>query len=386
MEAIRKKVAIIGGGTSALFLASFLDTDLFDVTIFEKKNSLGRKFLVAGDGGFNLTHAEPLSDFKIRYTPSEFLNSALENFSNEDLRAWLLSIGIPTFAGSSQRIFPESGIKPIEVLNAIQDHLQKKGIKFTFNKTFTNWDQEQTPVLNFEERVKADIIVFALGGASWKVTGSDGAWHEIFQNQELSVVPFNAANCAYKVQWKEEFIQKYEGEPLKNISISIAGKTQNAIYGLSPEIQKQLQANQEVKVNLDFKPMLEWSQVVDKLKKSNSNTTTILKEKLKLPKAIISLLKSKLNKAEFLDEEKLAWYIKNFPLNIKEAANIDEAISTAGGVSLSAIDSNFELKKMPSQFCIGEMLDWNAPTGGYLIQACASQGVLLAQYLNKTIT
>ncbi len=395
---MRKKVAIIGGGTSALFLASFLDTDLFEVTIYEKKGSLGRKFLVAGDGGFNLTYSESISKFKSRYTPTEFLDPALDCFSSEDLRSWLLSIGIPTFVGSSRRVFPESGIKPIEVLKAIQEHLQSKGVQFLFNKTFTNWDQDQVPILNSEERVEADYVVFALGGASWKVTGSDGAWHKSFQKQGLDVVPFSAANCAYKVQWSEEFIDKFEGEPLKNLSITIDRKKQkgevvitkfgiegNAIYGLSPEIQTRLQSNKEAKVYLDFKPMLDLDQLVTKMKSSKSNTTTTLKEKVKLPKAVIALLKSKLSKSEFLDEEKLAIYIKSFPLIITEAAEIDEAISTAGGLSLSAVDSNFELKKMPEQFCIGEMLDWNAPTGGFLIQACASQGVLLAQHLNKSI-
>jgi predicted flavoprotein YhiN len=168
VPAMKKKVAIIGGGTASLFLAAFLDTDIFDVTIFEKNTTLGRKFLVAGDGGLNLTHAEKLSTFKAKYTPTSFLDNALNNFSNADLRTWMQRIGIPTFLGSSGRVFPEKGIKPITVLKCIETHLKEKNVQFEFNKTFTGWNEENALEFNSNEIVHSDYVVFALGGASWK--------------------------------------------------------------------------------------------------------------------------------------------------------------------------------------------------------------------------
>lgn len=389
-------MTIIGGGTAGLFLAAFLNTDMYDVTIFEKKASLGRKFLVAGDGGFNLTHAEELASFKSRYTPVSFLDNALDNFSNTALRTWLLSLGIPTFVGSSGRVFPEKGIKPIKVLKCIKAHLINKHVKFEFNKTFTNWDKENSLEFNSTEIIKSDYTVFALGGASWKVTGSDGSWLDVFYKKGIDTLPFRPSNCAYRIIWHEKFIQNNEGKPLKNISISLKNKIQkgeavitkfgiegNAIYGLSPEIQAVLASKNEVVVYADFKPTSDLPKLIEKLTRSKLNTTSALREKIKLPRAVIELIKGTLTKEEFMDISTLAKFIKNFPLTIVDSAPIDEAISTSGGINLNAIDSNFEFKKFKDHFCIGEMLNWDAPTGGYLIQACASTGVYLAHQLNN---
>jgi hypothetical protein len=393
---MKKTVAIIGGGTASLFLAAFLDTDIFDVTIFEKNTTLGRKFLVAGDGGFNLTHSEELATFKSKYTPPSFLDNALDKFSNADLRTWMQSIGIPTFVGSSGRIFPKKGIKPIQVLKCIEAHLKEKNVQFKFNKTFTGWNEENALAFNSNEIVTSDYTVFAVGGASWKVTGSDGSWLSIFKQKEIETLPFQPANCAYEINWNDKFIQNNEGKPLKNISISFQNKTQkgeavitkfgiegNAIYGLSPGIQALLTSKNEAMVYVDFKPTIDLPTLLEKLTHSNSNITTLLKEKLKLSRTIIDLIKITLTKEEFLDLPILAKFIKKFPLEITAAATIDEAISTSGGISLNAINSEFGIKKIENHFCIGEMLDWNAPTGGYLIQACASMGVYLAGSLNE---
>jgi uncharacterized flavoprotein (TIGR03862 family) len=379
-----------------LFLAAFLDTEIYDVSIYEKKKSLGRKFLVAGDGGFNLTHSEDLVHFKSRYTPPSYLDHVLDVFDNQSFRTWLLKLGIPTFVGSSGRVFPEKGIKPIEVLRSIETHLINNGVKFQFNKSFTNWGEDNSIELNSGEIVKADYTVFALGGASWKVTGSDGSWLSAFKEKGISTLKFKPANCAYQINWNERFIQKHEGKPLKNISISINAKTQkgeavitkfgiegNAIYGLSPDIQANLDAHDKAIVHVDLKPHNDLSDLINKLNSSKTNITTTLKEKVKLSRPIIDLIKSTLSKEEFLDTKVLAKTIKSFPLIIVGSASVDEAISTTGGISLEAVDTNFELKKIKNNFCIGEMLDWNAPTGGYLIQACASSGVYLAKYLNK---
>lgn len=393
---MKKKVAIIGGGTASLFLAAFLNRDICDITIFEKNTALGRKFLVAGAGGFNLTHSEELSSFKSRYTPTSFLDKALDHFSNADFRAWLLSLGIPTFVGSSGRVFPEKGIKPNTVLKSIEAHLTNNNVKFEYGKTFTGWDKENSIEFNSKEIVQSDYVVFALGGSSWKVTGSDGSWLNVFSEKGIDTLPFRSSNCAYKINWHKKFIQRNEGKPLKNISISIQNKIQkgevvitkfgiegNAIYGLSPEIQADLASNNEAEVYIDFKPTFDLSALIEKITNAKANTTTTLKDKIKLPRAVVDLIKAALTKDEYLDIQTLAKIIKRFPLTIVDSAPIDEAISTSGGIDLNAIDPNFELKKMKNNFCIGEMLDWNAPTGGYLIQGCASQGAYLAHLLNN---
>ena len=393
---MKKKVSIIGGGTAALFLAAFLNTNIYDVTIFEKKASLGRKFLVAGDGGFNLTHSEELSQFKTRYTPLSFIDNALDYFSNEDLRAWLSNLGIPTFVGSSGRVFPEKGIKPIQVLKRMETYLIEKNIKFEFNKNFIGWNNENDLKFSSNEIISSDFVVFALGGSSWKVTGSDGSWLNVFNKKGIDTVPFKSSNCAYQIKWSEQFIKKHEGKPLKNIAISLNNKTQkgeavitkfgiegNAIYGLSPQIQAALATHNEVNVFIDFKPNNDLDNLIEKIMHSTANNTTTLKDKIKLAPVALDLLKTTLSKEEFLDIPTLAKFIKHFPLKIIGSAPIDEAISTSGGIDLNAIDSNFELKKVKNHFCIGEMLDWDAPTGGYLIQACASMGAYLAYKLNQ---
>ncbi|MFT6149723.1 MAG: putative flavoprotein (TIGR03862 family) [Saprospiraceae bacterium] len=395
---MKKSVAIVGGGTAGLFLAAFLDADLFEVTIFEKKASFGRKFLVAGDGGFNLTHSENIENFKERYTPSDFLMAALNHFTNSDLRAFLVSIGIPTFVGSSKRVFPEKGIKPIEVLKALKRYLIAKKVNFKFNQTFTDWDEKDNLIFNNTEIVKSDFKVFAIGGGSWKVTGSDGMWLNLFAKRGIKTLPFVAQNCAFQVNWSTGFIQENEGKPLKNISISIDNQHQkgevvitkfgmegNALYALSPKIQGQLALKKEAIVYIDFKPTLSVETLLKKIKDSNYNLTKILKQVIKLNATQIGLIKNHLSKAAFLELSTLVDTIKKFPVKITDAAVINEAISTSGGIDLNVLNEYFELIDLKNNFCIGEMMDWNAPTGGYLIQGCASMGVYVANYLNERV-
>ncbi|MGY8933934.1 MAG: NAD(P)/FAD-dependent oxidoreductase [Flavobacteriales bacterium] len=394
---MKKQITIIGGGPSAFLLASFLDAEKFTITIYEKNKTAGRKFLVAGKGGFNLTHSESIDQLIKRFTPINFLDKALLNFTNIDFRNWLDQIGIRTYIGSSKRVFPEKGIKPIEVLNAILKSLKKKGVIIKYEHTFSDWDGTGNPVIN-NKPTPTDYTVFSLGGGSWKVTGSDGSWLDTFSKKGIKTKVFQASNCGYKIDWKSNFIQKNEGTPLKNIAISCNNVIQkgevvitkfglegNAIYGLSPQIRAQLNTTSKATVFIDFKPSLTLENILSKIKKSIfKNTTQILKKELKLSPSQIDLLKTYLSKESYLNIESLAKNIKKFPLELIETASIDEAISTVGGIDLNAISKNFELKKMPNQFCIGEMLDWDVPTGGYLLQASASIGVYLAKYLNET--
>jgi uncharacterized flavoprotein (TIGR03862 family) len=393
---MKKKIAIIGGGPSAFLLAAFLDAEKFTITIYEKNKTSGRKFLVAGKGGFNLTHSEPIDHLIKRYNPNTLLNKALLNFTNIDFRNWLNQIGIPTYIGSSKRVYPTEGIKPIEVLNAILKFLKEKGVIIKYEHTFSNWDNNNHPIIN-NKTIEADYTVFSLGGGSWKITGSDGNWLDTFSKKGIKTKKFQASNCGYQIEWKPNFIQKNEGIPFKNIAISCNNITQkgeavitkfglegNSIYGLSPQIREQLSANSKATIFIDFKPSLTLENVKSKIKLSKyKNTTEILKKELKLSTSQIDLLKTYLSKESYLSIESLTKNIKKFPLEIINTATIDESISTVGGIDLNSISENFELKNMPNQFCIGEMLDWDAPTGGYLLQACASTGVFLAKHLNK---
>lgn len=354
--------------------------------MYEKNSAQARKFLVAGHGGLNLTHSEPLEQFIKRYTPASFFEPLLRSFSNADLQSWFNSIGIPTFTGTSKRIFPKKGIKPIEVLNAILKVIKDKNVKLN---TEYNWQGEE---------MDADITVFALGGSSWKITGSDGGWTTYFQNKGIEIIPFQASNCAFQIHWPKNLINLAEGLPLKNIAIksldtrkegevviTAFGMEGSAIYALSPQIRQQLNEQQKAICYIDLKPSLSLDKLIELLnnKPANYTMTKYLDSVLNLSKAQLALLKSLTAKEDFLNNETLASKIKALPLEITGIAPIDEAISTVGGVSLKEIDDHFQLKKWPGHYVIGEMLDWDAPTGGYLLQGCFSMGYNLAEYLNK---
>ena len=392
---MKQTVAIIGGGPAALALAAFLDPQQFEVTIYEKNKTVGRKLLVAGKGGFNLTHSEPMPAFAERYTPTEFLQPALKHFGNEHLRQWLARIGIPTFVGSSKRVYPEKGIKPIEVLQKMLGVLENKGVRILAEHTWTGWGPDHALLFAEQPPVKADYMVFAIGGGCWKVTGSDGSWLPVFAQKGIETVDFKPANCTYQIDWPSAFLSKNEGQPLKNIAISCANSTQrgeavitrfglegNAIYALSPQIQAQLDQAQKATVFLDLKPMFTEEEILRRLRSSREKTmTSTLRRDLKLGATKMDLLQTFLPKETYLAPEKLAPNIKRLPLTLLGSAPLDEAISTTGGIALDAVDAHFELAQLPQTFCIGEMLDWNAPTGGYLLQACFSMGVFLADYL-----
>ncbi|RKS93804.1 hypothetical protein BC952_1649 [Flavobacterium limicola] len=394
---MKKSVSIIGGGPAALILAALLDCNKFKVTIYEKNKTLGRKFLVAGKGGFNLTHSEPIRELIARYTPPHFLEKALLDFDNEDFRQWIDSIGIPTYIGSSKRVYPESGIKPITVLNAILNVLDKQGVAIEYQQTWKGWTNENDIVFNTDTTIKSDYTIFAMGGGSWKVTGSDGSWLNLFESESIPIFPFQSSNCAYRVNWPEDFILEHEGSPLKNIAISCLNKKQkgeavitrfglegNAIYALSPQIRQELESQQKATIFLDLKPTLRYEDLLQKIKKSTfKKTSETLQKEVKLSPAQIGLLKKYLSKETYLNPQLLAQNIKKLPIEITDTSLLNDAISTTGGIQLSAVDENFQLKNKKSNYCIGEMLDWDAPTGGYLLQACFSMGMHLARHLNK---
>ena len=397
---MKRAIAIIGGGPAAMMLASVLDGQKFDVTIYEKNASLGRKFLVAGDGGFNLTHSEELEKFISRYTPSSFFENIISSFTNNDLRNWFHNIGIETHVGSSKRVFPLKGIKPIDVLNAILNVFKKKNVSIKTGHTWKGWKNNELLFETSDQSVtvKADITIFALGGGSWKVTGSDGTWTNYFAEKGIDIIPFQASNCAYEIKWRKEFISIAEGKSLKNISLKCGSKEKKgelvitkfgleggAIYALSPEIRKRLNSTNSAQLLLDLKPSLTLVEIKNKIShRGNKSITKHLENELNLNEVQIALLKSIISKEDFTNIETLSEKIKNLPLLITSASPIDEAISTVGGISLTEIDNTFQLKKLSNNYAIGEMLDWDAPTGGYLLQGCFSMGHYLAKKLNDS--
>ena len=396
----KKSIAIIGGGASALILACSLDFSKFNISLYEKNAALGRKFLVAGKGGFNLTHSEDLPQFIERYTPKNFIEPFLTHFSNTDFRNWLKQIGIETYVGSSKRVFPVKGVKPIEVLNAIESVLKKNNVFIYFNYNWKGWSDEQLIFQvsnNKVVNIKTDVVVFALGGKSWKVTGSAGDWTDYFNEKGIITNPFYPSNCAYKVEWNQTFIKKYHGQALKNCeftcgSISKKGEAVitefgiegSGIYPLSSEIRTPLIQQKSAKVLIDFKPDLSIEEIRNRIEnKGKLSIKDVLEKRINLSQLQIELLKQISSKEAYNDANLLSQLIKSYPLSIIDFAPIDDAISTVGGIDLEEINSNLELNKLPHHYCIGEMLDWDAPTGGYLLQSCFSMGKFLADKLNK---
>ena len=412
----KKNIAIIGGGASALMLACSLDANKFNISIYEKNAALGRKFLVAGKGGFNLTHSEDLVQFAKRYTPNKFIEPFLSHFSNIDFRNWLNSIGIETYVGTSKRVFPVKGIKPIEVLKAIEAVLEKNNVSIHYNHEWKGWSNEDLIFQasnNQTSNIKADIVVFALGGASWKVTGSNGNWASYFNEKEISTNAFYPSNCAYQVNWNSNFIKKYQGQALKNCEFTCGnisrkgeavitefGIEGSGIYPLSPEIRaqiighpelvsgshemlKQVQHDGVAEIKIDFKPDLTLEDIKNRLEhKGKLSIKDVLEKKINLSTVQIELLKLASSKGEYNNANFLSELIKSYSLKIFGFAPIDEAISTVGGIALDEVSETLELKKVPNHYCLGEMLDWDAPTGGYLLQACFSMGKFLADKLN----
>jgi uncharacterized flavoprotein (TIGR03862 family) len=398
---MKKKVAIIGSGPAALMLAANLDPEKFQVAIYEQNAAPARKFLVAGQGGFNLTHSEPLEQLRSKYFPSIFLDNALSVFSNEDLRIWLRKLNIPTYVGSSKRVFPEKGIKPIEVLNAFLTTIHSTGATLYTKWAWQGWNDKGALIFKQEDilhDIHADISVFALGGGSWQVTGSNENWLKIFTEKGISAIPFQPSNCAAGIHWPEGLPGITEGQALKNIRVTTNGLSKEgelaitrfgleggAIYALAPSFRSSLKKKGFAELSLDLKPQLCIEEILSKIstRTSNHSISYRLREQVKLTEAQMTLLKNCTTKEEFVNPDSIAAKIKNLTLRVIALAPIDEAISTVGGIDLTEVDSHFQLRELPDTYCIGEMLDWDAPTGGYLLQACFSMGYYLAKHLNS---
>src|SRR5688572_9039120 len=394
-----KTIAIIGGGAAALMAADILSQHC-NVRIYEKGKALGRKFLVAGNGGFNLTNSTQGDDLYNKFTPKELLQPAFEAFNSEATRTWLAGLGIPTFVGSSGRIFPEKGIKPITVLQQIKDRLKTHGVQMYFQHEFIGFNSEHKPIVKFQKTeitLEADHYIFALGGASWPVTGSEGNWLEAFALSGIKTLAFQSSNCGVNVNWPGEFKEKFAGQPLKNLQISVGdfslkgealitdyGLEGNAIYPVVPKVREVLNLGKEAVLTLDFKPQNTLGQLLEKVRGKNLQPKNY-EHFFKLSKAQLALLKTFTSKENYLDPEKFAIKIKQLEIPVTGLRPIEEAISTVGGIALSEVNPDYTLKQFPHISVIGEMLDWDAPTGGFLLQGCFSTANFAAQAILKKL-
>ncbi len=399
---MKRSVAIIGGGPAGLMAAEILAGNGYAVTLYERKPSLGRKFLMAGRGGLNLTHSEEFESFMRRYGLAEkFLRPVIEKFSPGDLRAWCEELGQETFVGSSGRVFPKA-MKASPLLRAWIERLTNLGVQFKLRHTWTGQNENGNifETENKTEIIKVDATLLALGGASWPGLGSDGSWVEILKKYNIPVVPLQPANCGFGVQWSDIFRDKFSGQPLKSVTIRTGGKSVQGeavivrngieggvIYALSSVIREEISENCSAVIHIDLRPALSHENLMQKLSvpRGRNSFSTWLHKTLNLPPVAISLLREVDRDVQNRDEAQLAALIKDIPLKLDAPFAIDRAISSAGGIKPDAIDQNSMLKNLPGTFAAGEMLDWEAPTGGYLLQASFATGAAAAhgimQYL-----
>ena len=384
------QIIIIGAGPAGLMAAQQLALKGIKVHVYEQNKAAARKFLVAGNGGFNLTHSEELESFVQKYEAEEIQN-IVRSFDNQKVIQWLKDLGITTYIGSSGKIFPTKNFKPIQVLKAWLDELERLGVTIHYDHTFLDFDDSSVFLKNNDQdlSIKYSRLILGMGGGSWKKTGSDAKWVETLTHKNIQITPLQSANSGYNTDVK---FHQLQGQYLKNIKVSFhenhkIGEVVFTEYGLegSPIYYLNRSTRKHdfpVTINIDLKPNLLEAEILDQLK-CTSKISSVLKRNLKLSTTAINLLKT-LDKENYLDIENLAKTIKKFPIEVLSFRPIDEVISTAGGVAFSELNSNLELKKIPNVFCAGEMIDWEAPTGGYLLQACFSTGFWVASSISNS--
>lgn len=327
-----------------------------------------------------------------KYSPSEFLNNAINNFDSENTREWLTSLRIPTFIGSGRKVLADKTIKPAEVLKVIKDYLQTYNVQIVTGAKFIRFENNSIIIEQNgnEKLITSDYYIFGLGGASWSKTGSDGSWTKIFNSIEVKTLPFQPSNCGVNIEWEQSFKKNHSGKPLKNVSVSCDklehygelsitdyGLEGNAVYPIIPEIREMLGKEKTANIKLDLKPDNNLEQLFEKI--FNINSPKEYAKALNLNRTQIALLKSFTEKYEYLNTELLIQKIKSLEIPIISLRPIDEAISTVGGIDVNELNENFSLKEYPNIFTIGEMVNWDAPTGGFLLQGCFSMGSYVAK-------
>lgn len=403
-----KTVAVVGGGPAGLIAAEALARAGVAVTVYDQMPSLSRKFLLAGRGGLNLTHSEELPQFLSRYGDIDpLLREAIEAFPPSALRAWSDSMGQATFVGSSGRVFP-TALKTSPLLRTWLLRLGNLGVKTKLRHRWAGWDDDgnlRFVVDGNDVSVVPDVIVLALGGASWAKLGSDGRWAEILAGQKVAMSPLLPTNCGFTAAWSD-VLRGFEGHPLKRISMSFAGRTVRgeamitrdgleggAVYTLSSPIRDAINKHGETTVTIDLLPDVALAKLGERLSaaRGKQSLSNFLRKATHLSPAALSLVReaalAKGLTLAALSGRDIAALIKSVPVRLTGVAPIDTAISTAGGIRFSELDERFMLKRCPGIFIAGEMLDWEAPTGGYLLQATFATGVAAARgavaWINK---
>ncbi len=391
-----KNIAIIGGGPSGLMAAEIIAAAGHQVTIYDAMPTMGRKFLLAGRGGLNLTHSEPLEKFITRYfEASNWLSPYIKNFDPQKLRQWCEDLGEETFIGSSGRVFPRS-MKASPLLRAWFKKLENLGVQFRPRHLWQGFDGEYLLFRDVEQniiKVKPDATLLALGGASWPHLGSNGSWVNILTKYGVEVSTLRPSNCGFVCNWSDYLATKFAGTPLKSIAIrhqntvhkgemvlTKKGIEGNAVYALSASLREAIKKHGKATLFIDLRPEMDSAQLAKKLKTRGKESLSNYLRKAGFPAVASALLNELVSSQELAKAtpEILANYLKNLPITVIATTGIDRAISTAGGISRNSLDDNLMLKNKAGVFVAGEMIDWEAPTGGYLLQGCFSTGVAAA--------
>ena len=367
------------------------------VTVFDQMASPARKFLLAGRGGLNLTHSEPLDLFMTRYgAAATHLAPIIAAFTPDMLRAWSEELGEPTFAGSSGRVFPKS-FKASPLLRAFLRRLDGMGVRLRARHSFTGFDEAGAPIIADATGVRIperfDVYVFALGGASWPKLGSDARWCDAFSKRGLDMRAFMPANCGFDVDWSEYFISRFAGEPLKSVRLSCAdaqtrgevmiaqsGVEGGGIYALSAPLREAIARDGAARLLIDLRPDVSADELAQRLSRprGSQSLSNVLRKAAGLSPVAVALLRE-VQRDLPDDAQALATLIKSLPLMLMRPRPIERAISSAGGLAFHELDEGLMLRQAPGLFVCGEMLDWEAPTGGYLLQACFATGFVAGQ-------
>ncbi|MDH5301770.1 MAG: TIGR03862 family flavoprotein [Gammaproteobacteria bacterium] len=395
-------VAIIGGGPAGLMAAEVLLAHGIEVDLYDRMPSLARKLLIAGRGGLNLTHAEPFADFARRYQHRQpQLEPMIAQFDANALRHWCDQLGIATFVGSSQRVFPQD-FKAAPLLRAWLHRLREQGLRIHVRHRWLGWDTNAALVFEHENQrsqVQHRATLLALGGGSWAKLGSDGQWVAVLQQQGITVEPLQPSNCGFETRWSEHFRQHYAGQPIKSVRLHCTavdgqpwqhdgelmitehGLEGGALYALSTPLRDRITQDGEATLLLDLLPARSGARLQQDLGKPRGKLSLarFLEKQCGLKGAKANLLREVLHGDQLNDMALLAKTIKALPLRLHATRPLDEAISSAGGVPFEALTPQLMLKQHPGVFLAGEMLDWEAPTGGYLLTACFATGRWAAQ-------
>lgn len=389
----RRRVLVVGAGPAGLMAAETVAKAGHQVTVIEQMPSAGRKLLMAGRGGLNLTHSEPLDAFLDRYgTARAHLEAAIRAFPPDALVAWAQDLGQETFIGTSGRIFPRA-MKASPLLRAWLARLADVGVTLQLRHRFLDLSADGKLILanpaGARMEIAADAIVLALGGASWPRLGSDGHWAEVLKRRNIAISPFEPANSGIAIAWDAMLAERHAGAPLNRIAVSCGGQTSRgeavvtstgleggAIYALSAILRDHLQRDGTAHLLLDLRPDISAEALAARLAsaRKGDSRANVLRKAARLSPAAVAVLRHAVDNALPPEPDNLAKLIKAVPLAASALADLTTAISTAGGVAWTEIDRHFMLKKLPGIFCAGEMLDWEAPTGGYLLQACFATG------------